>query len=445
MKVFINKITFSMLLALILVPVGKLYSAEIKDVRFSSEPTKTRVVFELDESAQYKSQYVDNNITLSISKAKLTEPSRSFELKNGLVKDLFLKQSNDDTDAKISLEKNAKYKIFTLGSPERIVIDISPVMDISSTETAVANASIITPIKPPRPTKSVPVENLIEPEVVEITPSEMETDAGIVDENKLIDKGVENASPEGITITSAEELNDEKPTWSFISKFETLINKLPEVSYHLLFLYAFDLMVLVIIISMGLKLRTTYRFFRYIKSILSSQNKEPVLATISDSIIKEKARLEKEERKEQKDIPISGKIEKIVPKRYETSNGKPKILVIDDKEVTYNLTYLVSQANGYETIYAVNAEEGLIKALGENPDMILIDSSSPTVNAVELCAKLKADKDTKKISIVMLLGEGTSEAILKAREAGADDYLVKPFTRRQLLEKMNKFLEGNKY
>ncbi|MGB9597418.1 MAG: response regulator [Candidatus Poribacteria bacterium] len=439
MKTFIYTIPILMLLALILVPAEKLNSAEIKDVRFSSEPEKTRVVFELDESTQYKSQYDENNITVNISKAKLNESSKSFELKNGLVKDLFLKQSDDDTNARISLEKTAKYKIFTLGSPERIVIDISP------TELTTANASIITPIKPAKPTKpveKVPVENLIEPEVVEITPNEIETGPEPASDGK----GVETASPEVTTPAQIEESNEEIPTDLSISESETQLGfKLPEINYHLLFLYAFDLMVLIVIISMGLRVRTTYRFFKYIKTLVSSQNKEPVLSAISDTIREEKIEAEKDIKNELESISIREKIEKMTPKRpVVETNGKRKVLVIDNKEVTYNLTYLVSQAHGYETIYANNNEEGLIKALGENPDLILLDSSSSTINADELCAKLKADKDTRKISIIMLLGEGTSEAILRSRELGADDYLVKPFTRRQLLEKMNKFLEGGK-
>lgn len=422
-----------MLITLVLIPAEKLQSAEIKDIRFSSEPEKTRVVFELDESTQYKSQYDENNITINISKAKLSESSKSFELRNGLVKDLLLKQSNDDTDARISLEKNAKYKIFTLGSPERIVIDISP------TEATATTASIVTPIKPIKPIKptpeKTPVENLIEPEVVEIAPNGTET----VNNGE----GVETASPEDTSPAPTEGLENIITTESSAPESETQIGlRLPEINYHLLFLYAFDLMVLIIIISMGLRVRTTYRFFKYIKSIISSQNKEPVLATIANTIMEEKIESAKDKEKESESI--SEKIEKMTPKRPVATNGKRKILVIDSKEVTYNLTYLVSQANGYETIYAVNGEEGFIKALGENPDMILLDASSTTINADELCAKLKADKDTRKIAIIMLLGEGTSDAILKARELGADDYLVKPFTRRQLLEKMNKFLAGSK-
>lgn len=447
MKTFISTIIISMLLALILIPAEKAISAEIKDVRFSSEPTKTRVVFELDENTQYKSQYdKENNITLSISKAKLSEPSKSFELKNGIVKDLFIRQLNDDTDARISLEKTAKYKIFTLGSPDRIVIDITPTdtAPVNDTTIAPVKTSIITPIKPikPAPVEPVPAENIITPEVVEITPTGNE--AKSADENGSADKGVEVTNPEENTASTVTEEPIESPVSEETQTEFKLPFKLPEISYHLLFLYAFDLMVLIIIILMSLRVRTTYRFFKYIKTILSSQSKEPALATISSEIEKERMRIKEEEYIKTEREDIIEKISKTAPKRREATNGKRKILVIDDKEITFNLTSLVSQAHGYETIYAVNGEEGLIKALGENPDLILLDHSSSAINADELCTKLKADKDTRKISIVMLLGEGTSDAILKAREIGADDYLVKPFTRRQLLEKINKFLEGGK-
>jgi len=64
----------------------------------------------------------------------------------------------------------------------------------------------------------------------------------------------------------------------------------------------------------------------------------------------------------------------------------------------------------------------------------------PVMDGFEVCFKLKKDKDAKKIPIIMITARGDNEAVVKARSAGADDYIVKPFSLPTLVSKINKLI-----
>jgi len=120
---------------------------------------------------------------------------------------------------------------------------------------------------------------------------------------------------------------------------------------------------------------------------------------------------------------------------------KRRILVVDDESTIVNTVTLILQSRGYEVISASNGSEGLVKAKSEHPDLILLDIMMPVMNGHDTCIKLKADRSTKKIPIIMFTGQGDREAILKAHQTGADDYILKPFTMPTLLTKLNQRFE----
>ena len=121
---------------------------------------------------------------------------------------------------------------------------------------------------------------------------------------------------------------------------------------------------------------------------------------------------------------------------------KLKILVIDDEDIIHDIVSFMLNSRGYNTICVSNGELGLTKARNEHPDLILLDIMMPGLDGHKVCARLKADKDTKRIPVIMLTGESDREAVVKAREIGANDYVVKPFTLSILLERIEKIL-GN--
>jgi len=120
---------------------------------------------------------------------------------------------------------------------------------------------------------------------------------------------------------------------------------------------------------------------------------------------------------------------------------KLKILVVDDEKIISDTVTLILQSRNYEVITASNGAEGVAKAKSKHPDLILLDIKMPVMNGHDACVRLKEDKSTKKIPILMLTGQGDRDAVMKARLTGADDYVIKPFTMATLLTKINQQFE----
>jgi DNA-binding response OmpR family regulator len=119
---------------------------------------------------------------------------------------------------------------------------------------------------------------------------------------------------------------------------------------------------------------------------------------------------------------------------------KNKILVIDDDPVVVKLASVMLKARNYAVISASNGDDGLIMVKSENPDLILLDISMPTISGHEVCQRLKTDKYTEKIPIIMLTSEDNTEAVEIAHKVGANDYIVKPINLAILLKKIDKLL-----
>ena len=83
---------------------------------------------------------------------------------------------------------------------------------------------------------------------------------------------------------------------------------------------------------------------------------------------------------------------------------------------------------------------GLTKAMLEHPDIILLDIIMPVMDGFEVCLKLKRDKETSRLPVIMFTARGDNEAVVKAKNVGADDYIVKPFNLPTLVTKINKLI-----
>ena len=123
---------------------------------------------------------------------------------------------------------------------------------------------------------------------------------------------------------------------------------------------------------------------------------------------------------------------------------KNKILIIDDDPVIVKLVTVVLKARNYDVVTASNGDDGLITAKSDNPNLILLDISMPTISGYEVCQKLKTDKYTQKIPIIMLTSEDDTEAVEIAYGAGANDYIVKPLNLLILIKNMDQLL-ANKH
>ncbi len=117
---------------------------------------------------------------------------------------------------------------------------------------------------------------------------------------------------------------------------------------------------------------------------------------------------------------------------------KEKILIIEDEEDLVKGLKLNLVDEGYEVDYALNGKEGLEKALKGKTDLILLDIMLPGMNGLEICKELRQKK--VDIPILMLTARGEEIDKVIGLEIGADDYISKPFSIRELLARIKAHL-----
>jgi two-component system alkaline phosphatase synthesis response regulator PhoP len=114
-----------------------------------------------------------------------------------------------------------------------------------------------------------------------------------------------------------------------------------------------------------------------------------------------------------------------------------RVLVVDDDEKTVELVKLYLNRDGYRVITAYNSNEALRLAQESNPDIIVLDLMLPGVGGLEICRTLRAESD---VPIIMLTAKTTDEDILTGLNLGADDYVTKPFSPRELAARVRTVL-----
>ncbi len=131
---------------------------------------------------------------------------------------------------------------------------------------------------------------------------------------------------------------------------------------------------------------------------------------------------------------------KDMPAGREELPRRNKILVVDDVAVNVQLltTYLTSV--GYDVFTARDGQEALDKVSEAQPDLILLDVMMPKLNGFEVCERLKSDPTTKIIPVIMVTALNEIEDKIKATEAGADDFVSKPFNKLELLTRVKSLL-----
>ena len=122
----------------------------------------------------------------------------------------------------------------------------------------------------------------------------------------------------------------------------------------------------------------------------------------------------------------------------------PRILLIEDNEMNRDMLSRRLERKGYETIIAVDGQEGVEKTESEKPDLILMDMSLPVLDGWEATRKLKASATTQDIPIIGLSAHAMSGDREKAIEAGCDDYDTKPVELPRLLEKIESLLNSGR-
>jgi len=120
--------------------------------------------------------------------------------------------------------------------------------------------------------------------------------------------------------------------------------------------------------------------------------------------------------------------------------GKDRILIIeDDRDIVEMLEYNLKE-EGYETLSALNGEEGVALAGRERPNLIILDIMLPILNGFEVCRALKNDDVTAHVPIIILSAKSQETDKVVGLELGADDYVTKPFSPRELIARIRAIL-----
>jgi two-component system cell cycle response regulator DivK len=117
-----------------------------------------------------------------------------------------------------------------------------------------------------------------------------------------------------------------------------------------------------------------------------------------------------------------------------------RILVVEDQEDNRQIIRDMLSATDYEITEAENGEEALAAVAKQRPDLILMDIQMPVLDGYEATRRIKADPALRAIPIIAITSYALSGDEQKARAAGCDDYVPKPYSPRQLLAKIRQYL-----
>ncbi|MDU4937261.1 MAG: response regulator transcription factor [Clostridium sp.] len=117
-----------------------------------------------------------------------------------------------------------------------------------------------------------------------------------------------------------------------------------------------------------------------------------------------------------------------------------KVLIVDDEEHIVELLQFNLVNAGYKVITANNGLDALKKVKENKPDLLLLDIMLPGMDGLDVCKEIKRDKETSKTSIIMLTAKSEELDKILGLELGADDYITKPFSIRELLARVKAVL-----
>jgi len=120
--------------------------------------------------------------------------------------------------------------------------------------------------------------------------------------------------------------------------------------------------------------------------------------------------------------------------------AKGRVLVIDDEKDLIELVRYNLEKEGFQVASALNGEAGMADALRQLPDVIIIDLMLPGVDGLEVCRFLRGDSRTSRIPLIMLTAKSGESDRIVGLELGADDYITKPFSPRELIARIKAVL-----
>jgi putative two-component system response regulator len=134
-----------------------------------------------------------------------------------------------------------------------------------------------------------------------------------------------------------------------------------------------------------------------------------------------------------------------VPTVLPEPEGAPVVLIADDDAALRSALQRILETEGHKVVTAADGESALRMVRGERPDVVLLDVMMPARDGFNVCAELKADAETRLTPVVLLTALGAVEDRVRGIDAGADDFLTKPFERAELLARVRSLWRMKSY
>lgn len=116
------------------------------------------------------------------------------------------------------------------------------------------------------------------------------------------------------------------------------------------------------------------------------------------------------------------------------------VLIVDDEDAIRDMVATALDAAGFDCLQASNAQEAHAAIINHNPDLVLLDWMMPGTSGLELIRRLKRNELTAKVPVIMLTAKVEEDSKITGLDAGADDYLAKPFSPRELIARIRALL-----
>jgi len=117
-----------------------------------------------------------------------------------------------------------------------------------------------------------------------------------------------------------------------------------------------------------------------------------------------------------------------------------RILIVDDESAIRDMLRVALEMADYQCLEASNAQEAMALIVDERPDLVLLDWMMPGTSGIELARRLKREEATSEVPIIMLTAKGEEDNKIQGLEVGADDYITKPFSPRELVARLKAVL-----
>lgn len=122
------------------------------------------------------------------------------------------------------------------------------------------------------------------------------------------------------------------------------------------------------------------------------------------------------------------------------SNLKPHVLIVEDEPALVELLSYNLEKAGFQTKVARDGDEAMLAVEERKPDIVLLDWMLPYVSGIEICRRIRRNPDTRDLPIILLTARGEEDDRIRGLEAGADDYMVKPFSPSELVARVRAVL-----